>query len=58
MAVFGVLKPRPTSLYQRRPPLPTALDFPAFFEPRKMWGCFCEEQAVSTSKTTIQSISQ
>ena len=41
MAVLGVRKPRPTSLYHLRPPLPTARDFPDWsLELRKMCGCF------------------
>ena len=40
MAFFGVLNPRPTSLYHLRPPLPTFDDLTLDLEFKKMCGCF------------------
>lgn len=40
MAVFGVRKPNPTSLYHLRPPLPTFDDLTFDLEFKKMCGCF------------------
>jgi hypothetical protein len=40
MAVLGVLKPNPTSLYHLRPPFPTLRLAERVFWAVKMWGCF------------------
>lgn len=53
MAVLGVLKPRPTSLYHLRPPFPTLFCLaPAFFfELRKMCGCFWKARSLWTASS-------
>lgn len=48
MAVFGVLKPRPTSLYHLRPPFPTLVDFFWLLEFKKMCGCFWKARSLWT----------
>lgn len=49
IAVFGVLKPKPTSLYHLRPPLPTFVLLVRFvFWLTKMWGCFWKARSDCT----------
>lgn len=48
MAVLGVLKPSPTSLYHRRPPFPTRLFFFLILVLRKMCGCFWKARSLWT----------
>lgn len=49
IATFGVLKPRPTSLYHLLPPFPTLFDLPLWaLELRKMCGCFWKARSLWT----------
>lgn len=48
MAVFGVLKPRPTSLYHLRPPFPTLLLLLLDFAFAKTCGCFWNARSLWT----------
>ncbi len=52
MAFFGVLKPSPTSLYQREPPLPFLFDLPlCALWLRKMCGCFWNARSLCTANS-------
>ncbi len=48
MAVFGVLNPRPTSLYHLRPFLPARADLTLTLELRKICGCFWKARSAWT----------